>query len=234
MRVSELTTQFGVSDMTIRRDIESLHTANRVQKVHGGATLLTSTDEPGFQAKSSRQLLQKEHIAKAAASFVEPGSAIGITAGTTTFQMVEHLAMISNLTVVTNSLPMAAALHSFKRSDLTLVITGGTPTPSDAIVGPVAARSLENLHLDHVFMGVHGMGVSTGFTTPNLPEGQTNQAFISAAVRLIVVADATKWGTTGLCTIAPLNAADVLVSNTELPTDACDLLRGEVGELVLV
>lgn len=234
VRVRELTAQFGVSDMTIRRDIDSLDAANRLQKVHGGATFLTNNEEPGFHAKSSRQLTEKERIGRAAVARVEPGSAIGITGGTTTYQMVEHLTMVSNLTVVTNSLPMAAALHAVRRSDLTLLLTGGSPTPSDAMVGPVASRSLENLHLDHVFMGVHGMGPSTGFTTPNLPERQTNQAFINATNSLIVLADATKWGTTALCSIAPLNSAQVLITDDDISAEARQVLVDEVGELVLV
>ena len=234
VRVRALTEQFGVSDMTIRRDIEALDAANRVKKVHGGATVLIASEEPGFDTKSTQQLSEKARIGIAAASMVEPGSAIGITAGTTTFQMAEHLASVAGLTVVTNSLPMASALNATRRHDLTLVIIGGSITPSAAIVGPVATRALESLHLDQVFMGIHGMGENSGFTTPNLPEAHTNQAFIGAAAQLVVVSDSTKWETIGMCNIAPLAAAHVLVTDDGLDRATQTSLSDAVGELVIV
>jgi len=238
VRVSELTDRFGVSNMTIRRDIEALAVANRVVRVHGGATRLVrsprSVDEPGFRAKSTRQRDEKRSIAGAAASRIAPGSAIGVTAGTTTFQLAQHLAGIANLTVVTNSIPIASTLSSVGSPDLQVVITGGTPTPSNAIVGPLADRTLAGLHLDQLFMGVHGMAEASGFTTPNLAEAQTNQAFIRSAREVIVIVDATKWDVTGLGTIAPLASADLLISDLSLDAGAKRVLEREINEVELV
>src|SRR3990170_1983950 len=86
VRVSELAHEYGVSDMTVRRDLEALAERGLVAKVHGGATSLEprSTDEPGFAAKSTRQLAEKEAIARSAAELVQPGAAIALSAGTTT------------------------------------------------------------------------------------------------------------------------------------------------------
>src|SRR5919197_614215 len=93
VRVSELTELLGVSDMTIRRDFDVLAASGLLEKVHGGATVrrLPSTDEPGFEKKSHRQLNEKEAIARAASKLVEPGQAIAITAGTTTWRLAHHL-----------------------------------------------------------------------------------------------------------------------------------------------
>ena len=93
MRVSELTELLGVSEMTIRRDLDVLAESGLVEKVHGGATRAArlSADEPGFEAKSHRQLAEKEAIARAAAQLVEPGQAIALTAGTTTWRLAHHL-----------------------------------------------------------------------------------------------------------------------------------------------
>jgi len=238
VRVRELTERFGVSDMTIRRDIEALALTNRLVRVHGGATRLDraarSVDEPGFQAKLTRQRDEKSSIAAAAALRIAPGSAIGVTAGTTTYQLAQYLPGIANLTVVTNSIPIASALSSSGSQDLQVVITGGTPTPSNAIVGPLADRSLAGLHLDQLFMGVHGMAESSGFTTPNLAEAQTNQAFIRSAREIVVIVDSTKWDVTGLGTIAPLADADVLVTDSGIDQSAQRVLDREVGELELV
>jgi DeoR/GlpR family transcriptional regulator of sugar metabolism len=235
VRVSELSTLLGVSDMTVRRDLEVLAEAGILDKVHGGATLRDerSTDEPGFEAKSSRNTREKHAIALAAAAMVRPGTAIGITAGTTTWQMAYHIADVPNLTVVTNSVRVADVLHQAARSDRTVVLTGGVRTPSDALVGPVAVAALRSLHLDSVFMGVHGMNLRAGFTTPNLMEAETNRAFVEATEHLVVLADHTKWGTTGLSSMAALDRAAVVITDRGLPTAARTALEDSVGRLVL-
>src|SRR5262245_806584 len=154
-RVSDLVEQLGVSDMTIRRDIEALASRGLVEKVHGGATAASerSAEEPGFEAKSFRAQPEKEAIAAAAARLVRPGTAIGVTGGTTTWTLARHLLEVPQLTVVTNSIPVAEVM----RHDSGVVLTGGLRTPSDALVGPVADAAIRSLHVDLLFMGVHGM-----------------------------------------------------------------------------
>ena len=109
VRVSDLVQILGVSDMTVRRDLEVLEQRGLLDKVHGGATLRRdgSTDEPGFQAKSVRELVEKDAIGRRAVELVEPGSAVAVTAGTTTYTLAHHLAQVPDITVVTNSIPVA-------------------------------------------------------------------------------------------------------------------------------
>jgi DeoR/GlpR family transcriptional regulator of sugar metabolism len=142
VRVGDLVREFGVSDMTIRRDLEALAERGLVAKVHGGATTLDqhSTDEPGFAAKLVRQQAEKEAIARRAAKLVAPGTAIALSAGTTTCMLANLLLDVPGLTVVTNSVPVADVFYKARRSDQTVVLTGGIRTPSDALVG--AARRL--------------------------------------------------------------------------------------------
>ncbi|PZF85456.1 DeoR/GlpR family DNA-binding transcription regulator [Jiangella anatolica] len=233
--VSELAARFGVSDMTIRRDLDTLVARGTLDKVHGGATSKrsASTEEPGFRAKQLRQRAEKEAIAQAAADLVRPGSAVGLSAGTTTWTLARRLRAIPRLTVVTNSIRIADELYDDDRTDLDVVLTGGVRTPSDALVGPVAVGSLRHLHLDVVFLGVHGVDAEAGFTTPNLLEADTDRALVAAGRRLVVVADHTKWGTVGISTIARLDDADMLVTDAGLPGDARDTLAERVGELVI-
>ena len=235
VRVSELAVLLGVSDMTVRRDLDLLDDAGLVEKVHGGATLRDehSADEPGFEAKSLRNMAEKHAIAMAGAAIVRPGSAIGVTAGTTTWQLAYHLVDIADLTVVTNSVQVADVLHHHHRADRTVVLTGGMRTPSDALVGPVAVATLTTLHLDTVFMGVHGLSERAGFTTPNLMEAETNRAFIDSTEHLVVLADHTKWNVTGLSTIAALRQAHELITDRGLADAARSTLGGEVGRLVI-
>src|SRR5437868_14274733 len=133
VRVSELTELLAVSDITIRRDRDVLASSGLVDKVHGGATVRgrPSTDQPGLEAKSHRQLEEKEAIARAAAKLVKPRQAVALTAGTTTWRLAHHLHGIPDLTFVTNSIQVANVLHREQRSDLTVVLTGGVRTPSD-------------------------------------------------------------------------------------------------------
>ncbi|MEV0877406.1 DeoR/GlpR family DNA-binding transcription regulator [Micromonospora echinofusca] len=236
VRVSHLVSRFGVSDMTIRRDLEVLAELGLVDKVHGGATLPGpgSAEEPGFAAKSVRQQAEKRAIAERAAALVEPGMAVALSAGTTTAALATLLADVRGLTVVTNSIPVADALHQHPRADRTVVLTGGIRTPSDALTGPVAEAAIGSLNVDVLFLGVHGMSPRTGFTTPNLLEAGTNRCLIEASRRLVVLADHTKWETVGIATIAPLSAAGLLVTDAGLPPEARAQLADQVGELVVV
>jgi DeoR/GlpR family transcriptional regulator of sugar metabolism len=142
------------------------------------------------------------------------------------------MARVPDVTVVTNSLRVAEVLHSHAVASQTVILTGGVRTPSDALVGPVAIQSIRALHLDCVFMGVHGMDEAAGFTSPNLMEAETNRALMSTARRLIVLADHTKWGVVGLCAIAALEEASVLVTDGDLPEEGKSALGDRVAELV--
>jgi DeoR/GlpR family transcriptional regulator of sugar metabolism len=149
--------------------------------------------------------------------------------------MARHLAAVPGLTVVTNSTTVAEAITELDtRREVTVILTGGVRTPSAALVGPVADRAIESMHVDRLFLGVHGMDERAGFTTPNLAEATTNRAFVESAQEVVVVADSSKWGMVGLAEIAPLRAADVLVTDAGLPDDARRVLSDVVGSIVTV
>jgi DeoR family glycerol-3-phosphate regulon repressor len=114
-----------------------------------------------------------------------------------------------------------------------VILTGGERTPSDALVGPLATAALKQLHLDVLFLGVHGVDADAGFTTPNVLEAETDRAFVAAARRVVVLADHTKWGTLGISTIASLEDADELISDDLLGGEARRILGERVGRLRL-
>jgi DeoR/GlpR family transcriptional regulator of sugar metabolism len=236
VRVTDLAHELGVSDMTVRRDLELLHQRGLLEKVHGGATAVpgSSLFEPGFATKLALQQDEKEAIAEAAVVLVEPGTAIGISAGTTTYALARRLVDVPGLTVVTNSVPVADVLYRSGPPDQTIILTGGVRTPSDALVGPFAVAALRTVHVDLVFMGVHGMDPHSGFTTPNLLEAETDRALVEAGRRLVVVADHMKWGVIGISSIARLDQADVLVSDSGLDPAAREILSREVRDLMIV
>ncbi|HET7397144.1 MAG TPA: DeoR/GlpR family DNA-binding transcription regulator [Intrasporangium sp.] len=236
VKVSELVDRLGVSDMTIRRDIDRLSGEGLLERVHGGALAVgeRSTEEPSFSAKAQLQRPQKQAIARAAAGRVEPGSAIGISAGTTTYELARAVADVPDLTVVTNSVPVAQLLHESRTPGQTVVLTGGVRTPSDALVGPVAVSSLRSLHVDQLFLGAHGVDDRAGLTTPNLVEAETNRALIASARRVCVLADASKWGRIGLSTFADLQDIDLFVTDEGLSERARTALHDLVGKLEIV
>ncbi|RMI07004.1 DeoR/GlpR transcriptional regulator [Cellulomonas triticagri] len=240
VRVADLVEQLDVSEMTVRRDITELDRAGLVRRVHGGAVAVDGasrpTDEPGFEEKSTWATAEKATIATLAAATVEPGQAIALSAGTTTHLLAQRIAAdpaLRPLTVVTNSLPVAQTLHRAVpgAAPLDVILTGGTRTPSDALVGPVADAALATLRVDRLYLGVHGLDES-GLMTPNLAEAATDRALLRCSAAVTVLADHTKWGVMGLARIAALEEVDVLVSDAALPEPAravladagCDLL----------
>ena len=235
VRVTELVEELAVSDMTVRRDLDALAGRGDLRKVHGGAVAPEGarTEEPGFAAKSTRQAAQKHAIARAVADLVEPYSAVGLSAGTTTALVAEYLRETPGLTVVTNSLHVAEVFHRSERPDRAVALTGGFRTPSDALVGPLALASVRGINLDTLVLGVHGMAERAGFTTPNLMESDTDRALVEAAETLVVAADSSKWGTVGLSTIAPLDLCGVLVTDDGIAPEARHTLEDHVDRLVV-
>jgi DeoR/GlpR family transcriptional regulator of sugar metabolism len=236
VRVADLVRALGVSDMTVRRDLEVLHERGLIEKVHGGATAIegSSLFEPGFTVKSTLMQTEKTLIAGAAAGLVTPGTAIAISAGTTTFALARRLTEVPGLTVLTNSVPVADVLYRDGRPDQTVILSGGVRTPSDALVGPFAVEVIRSLHVDSVFMGSHGIDARSGFTTPNILEAETNRALIEAGRRLIVLADHSKWGVIGISSVARLEDADTIITDGGLDLTARSQLAATVRRLMLV
>ncbi|WP_037574995.1 DeoR/GlpR family DNA-binding transcription regulator [Phaeacidiphilus oryzae] len=244
VRVAELSARYRVSEMTIRRDLAALARQGLVEKVHGGALLSGSGTgagravEPGFEAKSSWAPAAKEEIARAAAALAVPGSAVALSAGTTTRALARHLAGVPRLTVVTNSVRVAEALEeeAGRRPEgdgATVVLTGGVRTPSDALVGPIAELALHELHVDLLFTGCHGIDPSAGLTTPNLAEAETNRALVGCAGRVVAVADHSKWGVVSLSSFVSLSGVDTLVTDADLAEPARRAARDHVRRLIV-
>jgi DeoR/GlpR family transcriptional regulator of sugar metabolism len=240
VRVVDLVESLAVSDMTIRRDLDFLARRGALEKVYGGAIALTGAvgHEPDFASKSSCRSVEKKSIAQAAAARVEPGSVVAISAGTTAFEVAARLLDVPRLTVVTNSLPVADLLRA-SAADRTsavapeLILTGGSPTPSASLVGPIADLVITSLHVDVLIMGAFGVTEQAGLSTPNLAEAQTNRAFVSSASHIVVVADHGKWGVRGLSSFAALNEIDCFITDAKLPAAARTALAASVGKLLI-
>lgn len=227
VRVHELVETLGVSDMTVRRDLDALDVEGAVRKVHGGAVSVQPrpTDEPGFGTKSDQMRQEKSAIAAAAARLVQPGMSVVLSAGTTTWRLAHLLKDICHLTVITNSPRISDVFHAESRQDQTVILTGGIRTRSEALVGPTTVAALRPLHTDLAFIGAHGISAQAGLTTPNYLEAETNQALMAAARHSVILADHSKWGVVGVMTFAQLDDVETLITDDGLDQDAEHQLR---------
>jgi DeoR/GlpR family transcriptional regulator of sugar metabolism len=241
--VADLAGVLGVSEMTVRRDIDTLDAEGQLLRVHGGATRTGSFSavEPEFVSKSAQEAEAKRAIAVEALSLLRPDMTLLISGGTTTYEFARLLPRDLGLTVATNSIMVANALipgpHApGGRGGIRTLVLGGQRTPSEALVGPVTMHAMEHLHADLCFMGVHGIDPEAGITSPNLLEAEVNAAMIAASAGLVVLADASKYGVVGLAGIAPLSSIGTLITDSGITTrgaghTAADVLTQAVGDL---
>ena len=224
--VAELAAALGVSEMTIRRDLNALATQELVEKVHGGAVLARGgAAEPPFASKRRVNAAAKAAIAEAAVAMARDGMTVALSAGTTTWQVARRLRQgVRDLTFVTNSLNVAGALE--ENGWHSIVVSGGSfRTPSDALVGPFANQILRQLNVDLLFLGVHSIDPKVGLTTPNIAEAETNRVLVASARRVVVVADSSKLGQVSLATFAGMDDVDVLITDAGADPAVVDALR---------
>ncbi|MBQ1444263.1 MAG: DeoR/GlpR transcriptional regulator [Renibacterium sp.] len=231
VRVAGLAAALDVSEMTIRRDIEILDEQQLLKKIHGGASRLNalSSIEPGFASKADRQLAAKRSIAREALGLIEPGMTIALGAGTTTYHLAASLGQVEALTIITNSIKAAEALHQLP-SQPAVIVTGGERTPSEALVGPLSIAAISTLNADMCFLGVHGVHLR-GLSSPNLAEAQTNAAFIDSANRLVVLADHSKFGLRALSSFAQIDEIDVLITDDGISPPVRETYQPLVAEM---
>jgi DeoR family transcriptional regulator of aga operon len=209
--VPALAGELGVSEATIRRDLQALGEQRLLERSHGGAVAHGTAHELPVRYRTGRSE-EKRRIARAAAELVTDGAVIALTGGTTTTEVARTLALRQGLTVVTNALNIAVELAV--RPNLKLIVTGGVArSASYELVGSLADETLRGLNVDIAFVGVDGVDAKRGLTTQNEVEAATNRALMSRAGSTIVVADASKLGRVALAQIAAVEAADRLITN---------------------
>lgn len=188
----ELASSMGVSESTIRRDIDVLHEAGTLRKTHGGAIAGGDRSSlPAFDDRTTRQQREKRLIAERMATIIQDGETILLDGGTTTFE-VARLLVGRSLQVVTNSLPIVN-LFSTSR-DIDLVLVGGYVYPKTGVaIGPVAQASLQELHVQRLVMSVSGLH-RRGLYNSNLLLVETERAMMRCADETNVVADHSKFG----------------------------------------
>jgi DeoR/GlpR family transcriptional regulator of sugar metabolism len=235
--VAELALRFGVTDVSIRRDLVLLEDAGQLRRVHGGAVATSRNRRDGaFATKARENRDLKARIGAAAAALIRPDDVVLLDSGSTVAQVAVHvpaaLRRSGALTIVTNSLPVVEEIAEWDAPHL--VVLGGLYLPDhQALVGPQTVGDLRELSADMVFIGCDGLTEETGLTTPHVLVAEVGGTMVARARRVVAVADATKLGRRGFTPIAPLSAVDVLVTNEEADPDHVRRARDAGIEVIL-
>ncbi len=227
--VAELSARFGVSEATARRDIVSLSRQGLVERAHGGAvprrvrhTRLFS--EPPILERASLQADEKRRIGRAAARYVRNGETIIVNGGTTTEQMIPHLAECRNLTVITNALNVANLLSAHPQ--ITTIMLGGVLRHSSfSFLGLLAEEALQNLRADKLFTGIPAIHVDYGLSADDITEAQMDRVIMGTAREVTVLADHTKLGRVATVRVAPIAHVRRIVTDDKAPSDLLTAFR---------
>lgn len=215
LTVSELARRFGVSEMTIRRDLKQLSSMGLVQREHGRAVYPQTSQNRNAIFITRLGEAQKEKIAigKYGSDLVEEGESIIIDAGTTTLAVA--LALNKKCIVVTNSLPVAEVLGM--NDEITTVLTGGEVQKATySLMGPMTRDSLAGFNADKLFLASTGISLEKGLSTTNMVESEVKQAMIKAAKEVILVAHSAKIGEVCYHTFAKWDSIDKLITDSTL------------------
>jgi DeoR family fructose operon transcriptional repressor len=210
VRVSELATDLAVSEMTIRRDLDTLAEQGRVRRVRGGALAL---GPQRFSERFGVQARAKERIAAKLSSLVPESGAVGLDASSTLQRLAAAIDGARQLTVATNGLEAFNALR--ERSGVTVLLTGGQhDTRTGSLVGPLATRAAQQLTLDRLFVSAAGM-TPEGTSEATLEEAEVKLALAGMSREVIVAVDHTKLGREGLARCLALDRVDLLVTDLD-------------------
>jgi DeoR/GlpR family transcriptional regulator of sugar metabolism len=238
VRVSELSDLFGVTKVTIRRDLDVLEKQGHLKRIHGGAVPVQSCAfSELFELNTENKHLVKQRIGRAAAKLIAMSDNIIIDSGTTPLEVVKNidhnLLNAGNLTIITNSLPVCTELRSEK--GVHLIFLGGIYVPNyEVVVGPSTVNHIRTLYVDKMFLGTDGLTFSQGITTANVLEAEVSQEMVKVAKEIIVVSDSSKIGQKGLASMGSITEIDKLITDKNAPEDFVAQLQQNGVEVVLV
>jgi DeoR/GlpR family transcriptional regulator of sugar metabolism len=224
--------ELEASESSIRRDLDVLETESVLKRVYGGAVPVHSNGNGAFDftVESGRFSNEKSRIARLAASLVVDGQTVILDGGSTVAAVAGELANKS-LHIVTNSLPIAETLEARRNIELTL--TGGFLDPRIRVMlGPLCEQMLNLIHADVLIMGI-GSVSEAGFSNNNTLVVGSEQKMIEIARKVIIVADHTKFGRGAMVPVAPLDAANIVISDCELAPEYVEMLCSKGLEVLL-
>lgn len=233
VRVGELSTTLGVSEVTVRNDLDEMAREGLLLRERGGAVTVSRTSLTiAFEQRASLNLDEKRRIGRAAAQLVKPRDTIILDAGTTVMEMAKSLNSVSPLTVVTNALNVTTVLGALPDVDV-IQVGGSLSRDTISTVGAHAERTLGELVVSKAFLGTHAMDLVAGVTDTSIEIAQVKQAMIRAARQVILLADSSKWGQIAFAKVAPLRAIHTMVTDSNLTQEARIAIERMGIELIL-
>ena len=221
VKVAELAEQLGVSEMTVRRDLDALADLGVAQRVRGGA--LAVGPQP-FADRYGQQAKAKDAIADKLLPLVGDGGAVGLDASTTLQRLAARLGSARAVTVLTNSTESFTVLGL--HPGVTALLTGGQLDPrTGSLVGPLARRAAVDVSLRRLFVSAAGLDPIGGTSEATLEEAEVKRALASGADSVVVAVDSSKLGTRGAASCLPITQIDVLVTELDPRDDALDPYR---------
>jgi DeoR family transcriptional regulator of aga operon len=208
--------RFGISEVTVRSDLDALAARNEIHRIHGGAMpLQRASEERPLEETQSAFAAEKRAIGAAAAAQVRDGETILLDVGSTAAAVADALvarAELRDVVVFTNGLTTALALErAIPR--MTVVVLGGTLRPlQHSLVDPLATLVLDQIAVDTVFLGCNGVDAEAGVTNVNLPEAEMKKAMLRVGKRTVVLADSSKLGRVELAHLCALDRVDAVVT----------------------
>lgn len=214
--VAELSAELAVTGETIRRDLSVLERHGLLRRVHGGAIPVERLGfEPALAARDAVLTTEKDRIAKAALAELPDEGSVLLDAGSTTARLAEMLPVDRQLTVLTNALPIALSLAT--RPSVTVLFVGGRVRGRTlACVDPWAIEALAQSYVDVAFVATNGISTKRGLTTPDQAEAAVKKAMITAARRVVLLADHTKVSVDHLARFGELSDIDTFITDTGL------------------
>ncbi len=216
VEVLDLCESLGVSAVTIRKDLKLLEQKGLLFRTHGGASLENPyINERTVLDKEKIFVAEKNGIAQMAASLISENDAIMIASGTTVQALSKYIEPKNKLTVITPSL--AVVMHLIKHENIEILQLGGYLRHSAAsVIGNYAEYMLEHISCSKLFLGADGIDMNYGISTTNLEEAALNKKMIDAAQKVIVLADASKFGKKSFAKISGLSAIDEINTDQEI------------------
>jgi DeoR family transcriptional regulator of aga operon len=229
VRVDELSSRFGISEVTARHDLSVLAERGQIIRIRGGAIPRGGhRQERPFEESLSTYAVEKLAIGQAAADLIEDGESVIVDVGTTAVAAARALAgrtELRDVVVFTNGLKTALALEpAIPR--LTVVVLGGTLRPlQHSLIDPLATPVLDQLSVSTLLLGCNGVHPTAGITNINLPEAQVKRRMIKVARRRVVLADGSKIGGIELSHLCAIEDVDVIITGESAGAEALAALR---------
>ncbi|MFM2483991.1 DeoR family transcriptional regulator [Celerinatantimonas yamalensis] len=228
--VTELAQHTGVSEVTIRQDLNYLEQLGYIKRIHGAAVAVDNDD---IAAQMEVRFGTKQKLAERAAALVEPGETVMIEGGSTNALLARVLAERGDITLVTSS---AYVAHLLRNTNADIILLGGVyQHQGESLVGSLTRYCIEKVHFSTAFIGIDGFHQDTGFTSRDMMRADVVEAILAKQKRNIILTDASKFGLIFPTTLGgSIDAFDMLVTGKDAPESDIHYLSQQDIELVTI